>query len=99
MNDDEQQGPGTIKELFAAVQNMSGVLSAVEASEAAVMTPYSGFSVFVAVRINMYETIAPMRYSGGVERAEEKSKNPIYLGRLSRLWPAGRSWKSGNANV
>ncbi|KAJ5631372.1 transcriptional regulator family: Fungal Specific TF [Penicillium longicatenatum] len=93
MNDDEQQEPGTIKELFAAVQNISGVLSALEASEAPVMTPYSGFSVFVAAHINMYGTIAPMRYPGGLERAEkEKSKNLIYLERLSRLWPVGRSW-------
>ncbi|KAJ5949046.1 transcriptional regulator family: Fungal Specific TF [Penicillium verhagenii] len=93
MNDDEQQEPGTIRELFAAVQNISGVLSALEASEAPVMTPYSGFSVFVAAHINMYGTIAPMRYPGGLERAEEeKSKNLIYLERLSRLWPVGRSW-------
>ncbi|KAJ5532492.1 transcriptional regulator family: Fungal Specific TF [Penicillium frequentans] len=93
INEDEQQEPGTIKELFAAVQNISGVLSALEASEAPVMTPYSGFSVFVAAHINMYGTIAPMRYPGGLERAEEeKSKNLIYLERLSRLWPVGRSW-------
>ncbi|KAJ6084100.1 transcriptional regulator family: Fungal Specific TF [Penicillium sp. IBT 16267x] len=92
-HDMEQQEPGTIKELFAAVQNISGVLSALEASEAPVMTPYSGFSVFVAAHINMYGTIAPMRYPGGLERAEEeKSKNLIYLERLSRLWPVGRSW-------
>ncbi|KAJ5778078.1 transcriptional regulator family: Fungal Specific TF [Penicillium odoratum] len=93
MNDDDHQEPGTIKELFAAVQNISGVLSALEASEAPVMTPYSGFSVFVAAHINMYGTIAPMRYPGGIERAEEeKSKNLIYLERLSRLWPVARSW-------
>ncbi|KAJ6015113.1 transcriptional regulator family: Fungal Specific TF [Penicillium herquei] len=88
MNDDDRQEPGTIKELFEAAQNISGVLTALEASEAPVMTPYSGFSVFVAAHINMYGTIAPMRYPGGLERAEEeKSRNLIYLERLSRLWP------------
>ncbi|KAJ5707124.1 transcriptional regulator family: Fungal Specific TF [Penicillium malachiteum] len=93
MNDDDQQEPGTIKELFEAAQNISGVLSALEASEAPVMTPYSGFSVFVAAHINMYGTIAPLRYPGGHERAEEeKSRNLIYLEQLSRLWPVGRSW-------
>ncbi|KAJ5280869.1 hypothetical protein N7478_006241 [Penicillium angulare] len=93
MNDDQQQEPGTMKELFEAVQNISGVLAALDASEAPVMTPYSGFSVFVAAHINMYGTIAPLRYPGGLERAEEeKSKNLIYLQRLSILWPVGRSW-------
>lgn len=95
MNDDDHQEPGTIKELFEAAQNISGVLSALEASEAPVLTPYSGFSVFVAAHINMYGTIAPQRYPGGLERAEEeKSRNLIYLERLSRLWPVGRSWVS-----
>ena len=83
--------------LFEAAQQISGVLSALEASQAPVMTPYSGFSVFVAAHINMYGTIAPLRYPGGLERAEEeKSRNLVYLERLSRLWPVGRSWVSAN---
>lgn len=57
------------------------------------MSPYSGFSVFVAAHINMYGTIAPQRYPGGLKRAEEeKSRNLDYLERLSKLWPVGRSW-------
>ncbi|KAJ5388293.1 hypothetical protein N7509_010834 [Penicillium cosmopolitanum] len=93
MNHDDQFEPYTIKQLFEAAQNIGGVLSALENSKAAVMTPYSGFSVFVAVHINMYGTIAPARYPGGVERAEEeKIQNLAYLERLSKLWPVGRSW-------
>jgi hypothetical protein len=43
----------------------------------------------------MYGTIAPQRYPGGTERAEEeKSRNLVYLERLSKLWPVGRSWVS-----
>lgn len=95
MNHDDQHEPYTIKQLFEAAQNIGGVLSALENSEAAVMTPYSGFSVFVAVHINMYGTIAPARYPGGAERAEEeKINNLAYLERLSKLWPVGRSWVS-----
>lgn len=92
-NDNDQYEPATIKQLFEAAQQIGGLLSALETSGAPVMTPYSGFSVFVAAHINMYGTIAPMRYPGGLEQAEEeKSKNLIYLERLSRLWPVGRSW-------
>jgi hypothetical protein len=30
---------------------------------------------------------------GGLKRAEEeKARNLVYLERLSRLWPVGRSW-------
>lgn len=98
MDDSDQYEPDTIKRLFEAAQHISGVLSALEASEAPVMTPYSGFSVFVAAHINMYGTIAPLRYPGGLERAEEeKSKNLIYLERLSRVWPVGRSWVGINS--
>ncbi|OQE23144.1 hypothetical protein PENSTE_c009G05005 [Penicillium steckii] len=90
---DDQHEPYTIKQLFEAAQKIGGVLSALETSEAAVMTPYSGFSVFVAAHINMYGTIAPARYPGGLERAEEeKSHNLAYLERLSKFWPVGRSW-------
>lgn len=92
-SDDIPGEPGTIKQLFEAAQQIGGVLSALEASEAPVITPYSGFSVFVAAHINMYGTIAPHRYPGGFERAEEeKSKNLQYLERLSTFWPVGRSW-------
>lgn len=57
------------------------------------MSPYSGFSVFVAAHINMYGTIAPQRYPGSLKRAEEeKARNLVYLERLSKLWPVGRSW-------
>lgn len=95
MDENDRYEPHTIKQLFEAAQHISGVLAALESSEAPVMTPYSGFSVFVAAHINMYGTIAPMRYPGGLERAEEeKGKNLIYLERLSRLWPVGRSWVS-----
>ena len=95
INDEDQNEPGMIKELFEAAQRIGGILSALEASEAPVMTPYSGFSIFVAAHINMYGTIAPLRYPGGLERAEEeKSKNLVYLERLSKLWPVGRSWVS-----
>jgi hypothetical protein len=95
MDGNDQHEPHTIKQLFEAARHISGVLSALESSGAPVMTPYSGFSVFVAAHINMYGTIAPMRYPGGLERAEnEKSKNLVYLERLSRVWPVGRSWVS-----
>jgi hypothetical protein len=95
MDENDEYEPHTIKQLFEAAQHIGGVLSALESSAAPVMTPYSGFSVFVAAHINMYGTIAPMRYPGGLGRAEEeKSKNLIYLESLSRLWPVGRSWVS-----
>ncbi|KAJ5225622.1 hypothetical protein N7468_006847 [Penicillium chermesinum] len=76
MNDDDQYEPATIKELFEAAQNISGVLTALEASEAGVMTPYSGFSVF----------------GGLERAEEEKARNLAYLERLSKLWPVGRNW-------
>ncbi|KAJ5169465.1 uncharacterized protein N7500_002248 [Penicillium coprophilum] len=92
-NDNAQGEPDTIKQLFEAAQHIGGILNALDASGAPVMSPYSGFSVFVAAHINMYGTIAPQRYPGGLERAEEeKSRNLDYLARLSKLWPVGRSW-------
>ncbi|OQE09812.1 hypothetical protein PENVUL_c005G04903 [Penicillium vulpinum] len=92
-NDDAQCEPDTIKQLFEAAQNIGGILNALDASGASIMSPYSGFSVFVAAHINMYGTIAPQRYPGGLKRAEEeKGRNLIYLERLSKLWPVGRSW-------
>lgn len=93
MADDDQYQPDTIQQLFEAAQHISSILSALEASEASVMTPYSGFSVFVAAHINMYGTLVPQRYPGGLDRAEdEKTHNMMYLERLSTLWPVGRSW-------
>lgn len=92
--------PETIKQLFEAAQQIGGILNALDASGAPVMSPYSGFSVFVAAHINMYGTIAPQRYPGGLERAEqEKSRNLTYLERLSKLWPVGRSWVSNSTRV
>ncbi|CDM36689.1 transcriptional regulator family: Fungal Specific TF [Penicillium roqueforti] len=92
-NDDTQGEPDTIKQLFEAAQQIGGILNALDASGAPIMSPYSGFSVFVAAHINMYGTIAPQRYPGGLKRAEEeKSRNLDYLERLSKLWPVGRSW-------
>ncbi|KAJ5168356.1 uncharacterized protein N7482_003950 [Penicillium canariense] len=93
MSDNDQYQPDTIRQLFQAVQHISSVLTALESSEASVMTPYSGFSVFVAAHINMYGTLIPQQYPGGLDRAEnEKSQNMMYLERLSKLWPVGRSW-------
>ncbi|KAJ5779380.1 hypothetical protein N7457_007100 [Penicillium paradoxum] len=92
-NDNAPGEPHTIQQLFEAAQQIGGILNALDASGAPVMSPYSGFSVFVAAHINMYGTIAPQRYPGGLERAEEeKSRNLLYLERLSKLWPVGRSW-------
>ncbi|KAE8421995.1 hypothetical protein BDV36DRAFT_303760 [Aspergillus pseudocaelatus] len=82
-----------IEELFEAAQNIGGILSALEASGASVITPYAGFSVFVAAHINMYGTVSPRGYPGGQERAErEKRGNFTYLERLCDFWPVGHSW-------
>lgn len=82
-----------IEELFEAAQNIGGILSALEASGASVITPYAGFSVFVAAHINMYGTVSPRGYPGGQERAEqEKRGNFAYLERLCDFWPVGHSW-------
>lgn len=90
---DTQSEPHTIEQLFKAAQQIGSILAALDASGAPVISPYSGFSVFVAAHINMYGTIAPHRYPGGLERAEEeKLRNLAYLERLSKLWPVGRSW-------
>ncbi|KAK9849227.1 transcriptional regulator family: Fungal Specific TF [Penicillium brevicompactum] len=90
---DAQGEPHTIEQLFKAAQQIGTILTALDASGAPVMSPYSGFSVFVAAHINMYGTIVPHRYPGGLERAEEeKGRNLVYLERLSKLWPVGRSW-------
>ncbi|KAL5363719.1 hypothetical protein BJX96DRAFT_178316 [Aspergillus floccosus] len=79
--------------LFEAAQNIGGILSALETSGAPVITPYAGFSVFVAAHINMYGTVSPRLYPGGQERAEqEKNANLFYLERLCELWPVGTNW-------
>jgi hypothetical protein len=82
-----------IAQLFEAAQNIGGILSALEASGAPVITPYAGFSVFVAAHINMYGTVSPRGYPGGQGRAEEeKRSNFSYLERLCDYWPVGHSW-------
>lgn len=84
---------GEIQFLFEAAQNIRGILSALESSAAPIITPYAGFSVFVAAHINMYGTVSPRRYPGGQERAEqEKEANFAYLERLCKLWPVGQNW-------
>lgn len=84
---------GAIEHLFQTAQNIGAVLSALEASAAPVITPYSGFSVFVAAHVNMYGTVSPSRYPGGQERAEaEKRANFSYLERLCEFWPVGHNW-------
>lgn len=81
--------------IFEAAKNIGVILSAVENSQAPVITPYSGFSVFVAVHVNMYGTIAPHKYPGGLKSAEdEKNKNMLYLERLTQFWPVGHQWVS-----
>lgn len=90
---DDQYQPETIEQLFEAAQHIGGILSALEACEASVMTPYSGFSIFVTAHINMYGTLIPQHYPGGLDRAAaEKNHNMMYLERLSKMWPVGRSW-------
>lgn len=93
VNYDAQGEPNTIKQLFEAAKQIGSILTALDASGASVVSPYSGFSVFVVAHINMYGTIVPHRYPGGLEGAEEeKMRNFAYLERLSKLWPVGRSW-------
>lgn len=90
-NDDDD----TLGCIFEAAKNIGVILSAVEDSQAPVITPYSGFSVFVAVHVNMYATIAPHKYPGGLKSAEdEKTKNMLYLERLTQFWPVGHQWVS-----
>lgn len=82
-----------IDHLFATAQHISAILAALEACATPVITPYAGFSVFVAAHINMYGTVCPGRYPGGLARAqEEKKMNLEYLERLCRFWDVGTSW-------
>ncbi|RDW61694.1 transcription factor domain-containing protein [Aspergillus mulundensis] len=83
----------SIECLFATAQHIGAILSSLESCATPVITPYAGFSVFVAAHINMYGTVSPLRYPGGLERAEqEKKSNFEYLERLCRFWDVGTSW-------
>ncbi|KAL4745914.1 hypothetical protein BDW72DRAFT_207798 [Aspergillus terricola var. indicus] len=83
----------TIDRLFVTAQHIGAILSSLESCATPVITPYAGFSVFVAAHINMYGTVSPTRYPGGLERAEqEKKSNLEYLERLCRFWDVGTSW-------
>jgi hypothetical protein len=83
----------TIDHLFSTAQHIGAVLSSLDNCATPVITPYAGFSVFVAAHINMYGTVCPGRYPGGLERAErEKKSNLEYLERLSRFWDVATSW-------
>ncbi|BCR83067.1 transcription factor domain-containing protein [Aspergillus chevalieri] len=84
---------GAIDRLFEAAQNIGGILSVLQTCSAPVITPYAGFSVFVAAHINMYGTVSPLQYPGGQGRAEkEKKANFSYLERLCEFWPVGHNW-------
>jgi len=86
---------GAIDRLFEAAQNIGGILSVLQTCSAPVITPYAGFSVFVAAHINMYGTVSPLQYPGGQGRAEkEKKANFSYLERLCEFWPVGHNWVS-----
>ncbi|KAL6230250.1 hypothetical protein BDW75DRAFT_248842 [Aspergillus navahoensis] len=83
----------TIDRLFSTAQHIGAILSSLESCATPVITPYAGFSVFVAAHINMYGTVSPARYPGGLDRAEqEKKSNLEYLERLCRFWDVGTSW-------
>ncbi|KAI9375103.1 pyridoxal phosphate-dependent transferase [Aspergillus egyptiacus] len=82
-----------IDRLFSTAQHIGAILSSLESCATPVITPYAGFSVFVAAHINMYGTVCPARYPGGLGRAErEKKANLEYLERLCRFWDVGTSW-------
>ncbi|KAL4914010.1 pyridoxal phosphate-dependent transferase [Aspergillus aurantiobrunneus] len=92
-NDTETDTDETIDRLFSTAQHIGAILSALESCATPVITPYAGFSVFVAAHINMYGTVCPARYPGGVQRAEqEKTSNLEYLERLCGFWDVGTSW-------
>ncbi|KAL4971902.1 PLP-dependent transferase [Aspergillus desertorum] len=83
----------TIDRLFSTAQHIGAILSSLESCGTPVITPYAGFSVFVAAHVNMYGTVSPARYPGGLDRAEqEKKSNFEYLERLCRFWDVGTSW-------
>ncbi|KAL4923630.1 pyridoxal phosphate-dependent transferase [Aspergillus undulatus] len=89
----ESDSDETIDILFSTAQRIGAILSALDSCATPVITPYAGFSVFVAAHINMYGTVYPRRYPGGLERAEQEKKwNLEYLERLCRFWDVGTSW-------
>ncbi|KAL5335617.1 pyridoxal phosphate-dependent transferase [Aspergillus crustosus] len=89
----EKETDITLERLFSTTQHIGAILSSLESCATPVITPYAGFSVFVAAHINMYGTVCPARYPGGLERAEqEKKANLEYLERLSGFWGVGTSW-------
>ncbi|KAL4864583.1 hypothetical protein BDV12DRAFT_188832 [Aspergillus spectabilis] len=89
----EKETEFTLERLFSTAQHIGAILSSLESCATPVITPYAGFSVFVAAHINMYGTVCPARYPGGIERAEqEKKSNLEYLERLCRFWDVGNSW-------
>ncbi|KAL2844062.1 pyridoxal phosphate-dependent transferase [Aspergillus pseudoustus] len=88
-----EDSDGTIDRLFVTAQHIGAILSSLDNCATPVITPYAGFSVFVAAHINMYGTVCPLRYPGGLERAEEEKKSNLeYLERLSGFWDVGTSW-------
>jgi hypothetical protein len=90
---------GTIDRLFVTAQHIGAILSSLESCATPVITPYAGFSVFVAAHINMYGTVCPARYPGGLARAEgEKKSNLEYLERLCGFWDVGTSWVCHNVS-
>ncbi|KAL3473686.1 pyridoxal phosphate-dependent transferase [Aspergillus californicus] len=89
----ETDADGTIGRLFSTAQHIGAILSSLESCSTPVILPYAGFSVFVAAHINMYGTVCPARYPGGLERAEsEKKSNLEYLERLCQFWDVGTTW-------
>ncbi|KAL4939082.1 hypothetical protein BDV06DRAFT_231279 [Aspergillus oleicola] len=92
-HDSSEDTDETIDLLFSTAQRIGAILSSLESCATPVITPYAGFSVFVAAHINMYGTVCPARYPGGLEQAElEKKANLEYLERLCRFWDVGTSW-------
>ncbi|KAL4963953.1 pyridoxal phosphate-dependent transferase [Aspergillus stella-maris] len=91
--DSSEDPDETIDLLFSTAQRIGAILFSLERCATPVITPYAGFSVFVAAHINMFGTVSPARYPGGLERAEqEKAMNLEYLERLCRFWDVGTSW-------
>ncbi|PYH94534.1 PLP-dependent transferase [Aspergillus ellipticus CBS 707.79] len=92
-DNEKEEEDEAISHLFSTAQHINAILTSLSASSTPVITPYAGFSVFVAAHINMYGTVCPGRYPGGLERAErEKRMNFEYLERLCGFWDVGESW-------
>ncbi|KAL4778074.1 PLP-dependent transferase [Aspergillus varians] len=89
----ENDADERIDRLFSTAQHIGDILSSLDSCATPVITPYAGFSIFVAAHINMYGTVCPLHYPGGLERAEqEKKSNLEYLERLCGFWDVGTSW-------